>query len=172
MRIALAGAHATGKSTLAAELARVLPGHRVIEEPYHQLEAEGHVFAAPPALEDFELQLERALRCVGAERGEAIFDRSPADYLAYLLAHRDRDRADVGRWLPDVRAAITALDLVVFVPIERPDRIAAPELGRLRRRVDAALRAGIVADEWGLGGRVLEVRGTPGERATQVLGVR
>jgi predicted ATPase len=169
MRIALAGAHATGKTTLAAELARALPGHRLVEEPYDQLAAEGHGFAVPPALEDFEAQLECALRGVARERGSAIFDRSPADFLAYLLTHRDRDRADLGRWLADVRAALNALDLIVFVPIERPDRIAASDAARLRRRVDAALRAGLVEDEWGLGGRVFEVRGTPGERTRQVL---
>lgn len=169
MRIALAGAHATGKSTLAAELARALPGHRLIEEPYHQLEAEGHVFAAAPALDDFELQLERSLRNLAEERGPAIFDRSPADHVAYLLAHRDGGQAAAARWFPDVVAATTTLDLLVFVPIERPDRIAAPEAGRLRRRVDAALRAGLVAAEWGLRPTVLAVRGPPGARAAQVL---
>lgn len=169
MRIALAGAHATGKSTLSVELARALPSYRVIEEPYYQLKAEGYVFAASPALEDFEAQLECSVRSVREEHGEVIFDRSPADFLAYLLVHRDRDRAEVARRLPDVSAAMAALDLIVFVPVERPDRIAAPEAGRLRRRVDAELRAGLAADEWGLGRPVLEVGGTLGERVQQVL---
>jgi hypothetical protein len=169
MRIALAGTHATGKSTLAAELAGALPGHRVVEEPYYQLEAEGHVFAASPTLDDFEAQLERSLWSVAEERGAVIFDRSPADYLAYLLAHRERGQSMVAPWFPEVCAAIATLDLLVFVPIERPDRIAAPEAGRLRRWVDAALRAGLVADEWALGAPVLEVSGLPGERVAQVL---
>jgi hypothetical protein len=169
MRLALAGAHATGKSTLAAELARALPGHRVIEEPYYQLEAEGHVFSASPPLEDFEAQLERSLQSVAQERGAVIFDRSPADYLAYFLAHRDRGRAALAHWFPEVCAAIATLDLLVFVPIERPDRIAAPEAARLRRRVDTVLRAGVMADEWALGAPVLEVGGLPGERVAQVL---
>jgi predicted ATPase len=170
IRIALAGAHATGKTTLAAELARALPGHRVVEEPYYELEAEGYVFAASPTVEDFEAQLERSLRNVREERGDVIFDRSPADHLAYMLAHRDASRADVSAWLPRIADALATLDLIVFVPIERPDRIAAErEASRLRRRVDATLRAALVGDEWGLGLEVLEVRGTPGERAQQVL---
>lgn len=169
MRLALAGAHATGKSTLAAELARALPGHRVIEEPYYLLEAEGHVFAASPALEDFEVQLERSLQSVAEERGGVIFDRSPADYLAYFLAYRDGGRAAVVRWFPEVCAAIATLDLLVFVPIERPDRIAAPEAARLRRRVDTVLRAGVMADEWALDAPVLEVSGPADERVLQVL---
>jgi hypothetical protein len=114
-RIALAGAHETGKSTLAAELARALPGHPVVEEPYYELEAEGHLFAAPPTLEDFEAQLERSLRNVREERGDVIFDRSPADYLAYMLAHRDAADADVSSWLPRVADAVATLDLTVFV---------------------------------------------------------
>ena len=141
MRIAIAGAHATGKSTLVAELAWALPGHPVVEEPYYQFEAEGHAFAERPALEDVEAQLARSLRDVSAPRAAVIFDRSPADFLAYLLAHRDGGRADVARWFPDIGDAVRTLDLVVFVPIERPDRVVAPEAPRLRRQVDAALRA-------------------------------
>lgn len=169
LRIALAGAHATGKSTLSMELVRALPSYRVIEEPYYQLEAEGHAFAASPALEDFEAQLERSLRNVREEHGEVIFDRSPADYLAYLLVHRNRAQSDVACWLVEISAAMAALDLIVFVPVERPDRIDAPEAGRLRRRVDAELRSGLATDGWGFGAPVLEVSGTPGERVHQVL---
>ena len=168
-RIAVAGAHATGKSTLAAELARALPGYRVIEEPYHQLESEGYVFAASPTLEDFEAQLERSLRDVHDERGPVIFDRTPADFVGYLLAHRDRARASVGERLPAVREAISTLDLVVFVPIERPDRIASPEKSGLRRRVDALLREGLVDDGWGIGATVMEARGTMTDRVAQVV---
>lgn len=169
-RIALAGAHETGKSTLAAELARALHGHRVVEEPYYALEARGTCFAAPPTLEDFEAQLERSLRDVREARGDVIFDRSPADYLAYMLAHREAAHADVSSWLPRVADAVATLDLTVFVPIERPDRISAErEAGRLRRRVHATLRAALVGDEWGFGANVLEVAGTPGERTRQVL---
>jgi len=169
MRIAIAGAHATGKSTLAADLARTLPGHRLIDEPYYLLEAEGHVFAAAPTVEDFELQLDRSLHALAEERGPAIFDRSPADYVAYLLACRDGGRVAAARRFSEIGAAITSLDLLVFVPIERPDRIAGAEAGRLRRRVDAALEAGLVAGEWGLGVPVLAVSGPPRARAAQVL---
>jgi len=45
MRIAVGGAHASGKSTLIAELSRTLPSHKVVEEPYYLFVAEGHNFA-------------------------------------------------------------------------------------------------------------------------------
>lgn len=170
MRIAIAGTHAAGKSTLAADVARALPLYRVVEEAYYQLDAEGHLFADPPSLEDFEVQLQRSLRCVREERGDVIFDRSPADYLAYLLAHSEAERVAPADWLPEICEAFATLDLVVFVPIERPDRIAVPpEELRLRRRVDRLLSKALVADDWGLGGEVLTVRGAPAERATQVI---
>jgi predicted ATPase len=170
MRIAVAGTHAVGKSTLAAELARALPSYRVVEEAYYQLDAEGHLFADPPSLEDFEVQLERSLRCVREEQGDVIFDRSPADYLAYLLAHREAAHVAPGDWLQQLRESFATLDLIVFVPIERPDRIAVPrEEGRLRRRVDRLLREALVEDGWGLGGEVMIVRGAPDERAKQVI---
>lgn len=170
MRIAVAGTHAVGKSTLAADLARALPRYRVVEEAYYQLDAEGHLFTDPPSLEDFEAQLERSLRCVREEQGDVIFDRSPADYLAYMLAHREAERAAPAEWLPQVREAFVTLDLIVFVPIERPERITVPrEETRLRRRVDGLLREALVADGWGLGGEVVTVSGAPGERVTQVI---
>jgi predicted ATPase len=170
VRIAIAGTHAAGKSTLAADVARALPGYRVVEEAYYQLGAEGYLFADPPSLEDFEVQLQRSLLCVRDEQGDVIFDRSPADYLAYLLAHREAERVAPAEWLRDISEAFATLDLIVFVPIERPDRIAAPpEELRLRRRVNRLLSEALVADDWGLGGRVLTVRGAPAERATQVI---
>jgi len=86
MRIAVGGAHASGKSTLIAELSRTLPSHKVVEEPYYLFVAEGHNFAG---------------------EGSSVLDD----------------------WLPPVRAAMARLDLVVFVPIEQPDRQVLVHLG-------------------------------------------
>ena len=171
MRIAVSGAHRTGKSTLVDSLGRELAGHEVVEEPYHLLEEEGHEFGHPPSLEDFESQLDRSIRAILTGSDDQIFDRCPADLLAYLLTHRDGARFDFDPWIPRVRAALEKLDVVVFVPIEHPDRIT---LGRddcpqWRRRVDEELRSVLLDDGWDLGARVLEVRGTAGERLNQVL---
>ncbi len=172
MRIAVSGTHAVGKSTLAQGLADALPGYRVVEEPYYALLEEGHVFAAEPAVEDIEIQLERSitgLATVSAER--ILFERCPADFLAYLAAFPDADPAALATWLPSAHDALQRLDLVVYVPIERPDRIEVPETeGRhLRKRVDMTLREMLVDDAWGFGIPVLEVRGAPGARVRTVL---
>jgi predicted ATPase len=170
MRIAVSGAHRTGKSTLIAELSRALPGYEVLDEPYHLFEEEGHEFAETPSLEDFELQLERSIECIAGSEEDCLFDRCPADLLAYMLTHRESDGFDAGRWLSRVRKAMRQLDLIVFVPVENPDRVASePEEDDWRLRVDEELQEILLADRWDFGVKVIEVTGSPRERARQAL---
>lgn len=169
MRIALVGAHETGKSTLAGRLAVALPGYEMVDEPYRTLEAEGHQFADPPVLADFEDQLNRSIADLAIERDCVLFDRSPVDIFAYLRAVGGADQQHYAEWFNSVRLAVVSLDLLVFVPIERPDVIDAGSVPRLRRAVDRILRAALIDDEWGLGVQVLEVSGTPDIRVGQVL---
>jgi predicted ATPase len=169
VRIAVSGAHRTGKTTLIEALGQLLVGHEVVEEPYHLLEEEGHEFAQPPSIEDFEIQLERSIECLGDGEGNRLFDRCPADLLAYLFTHEDGDAFDLEPWFPRAREAMQRLDLVVFVPIEEPDRIGVPAPERpWRQLVDEALREGLAEDRWDLGVEVLEVTGSVAERARQV----
>jgi predicted ATPase len=172
MRIAVSGAHRTGKTTLVEELARALPSYAAVEEPYHQLEEEGHEFAEMPSLEDFEVQLERSIECLVDGDENTIFDRCPADLLAYLLTHEDADGFDAGRWLPRVRQAMQRLDLIVFVPVEHPDRIVISDAmeRRLRRSVDEELRDIVLGDRWEFGVETVEVTGPAQLRVRQVLG--
>src|SRR5215831_10579764 len=167
MRIAVSGSHATGKSTLLVELTRLLHDVTAVEESYHLLTEQGHAFGDPPTIEDFELLFEHSIATLAAAHPEpVIFDRSPADYLAYLAALRPRlARPDLVR---AAAAALATLDLVVYVPVERPDRVHAPEAPRLRRRVDAVLRDMLVNQAWGFAVPVVEVGGTLHQRTTQL----
>lgn len=170
MRIAISGAHRTGKTTLVEELARALPAYSAVDEPYYLLEEEGHEFSEMPSLEDFELQLERSIQCIVESEKDAIFDRCPADILAYLLTHDDADGFDIEPWLSRVRPAAQRLDLIVFVPVEHPDRITvSADERRLRRRVEEEIRDLVVGDRWEFGVDALEVAGPPHERARKVL---
>jgi predicted ATPase len=170
MRIAVSGAHRTGKTALVEELGRALPTYEIVDEPYYLLEEEGHEFAAMPSLEDFELQLERSIYCLLSGEGNQIFDRCPADILAYLLTHQDSDSFNVELWLPRIRTAMQRLQLIVYVPIENPDRVnvATPDK-RLRVLVDDEMRDILQEDRCGFGAEVIEVTGSPCERARQVL---
>ncbi|HYU35728.1 MAG TPA: AAA family ATPase [Thermoanaerobaculia bacterium] len=171
MRIAVSGAHRTGKTTLVEELARSLPTYVAVDEPYHLLEEEGYEFAEMPCLEDFAAQLERSIDVIVGSGEDRIFDRCPADILAYLITHRESESFDAEPWLPRVRSAMERLDLIVFVPIEHPDRVTVsePDNAMWRRRVDEELREIVLGDRWDLGVEALEVAGTPRERARQVL---
>jgi predicted ATPase len=171
MRIAVSGAHRTGKTMLIQELSRALPTYVAVDEPYYLLEEEGHDFAEMPSLEDFELQLERSIESILDSEGDCLFDRCPFDMLAYLITHEDSDGFDVDRWLPRARRALQRLDLIVFVPVEEPDRVivSASDQRALRRRVDEELRDIVLEDRWSFGVEAIEVTGTPRGRARQVL---
>jgi len=172
VRIAVSGAHGTGKSTLIADLARNLPGYAVAEESYYALMAEGHAFAAQPSREELELLLERScLTLIANDAPNLLLDRCPADYLGYLVAAPGPLSDVLARWFERASAAMSTLDLVVFVPVEDPDRIdpSAIEHRRLRRRADDALREIVVEDTWGFIPDVIEVAGTTEERVKQVL---
>ena len=169
MRIAVSGAHRTGKSTLLAELADALPGHVTVDEPYYLLEEDGYETSEDPSLEDFQAQLERSLEVFEEGRRDVLFDRSPADILAYLTTHEDGDDFDAEEWLDRVRDAMETLDLVVFVPIEERDRIAvsADEGRRSRRRVHEKLEELLVENlAWDVD--VLRVEGDLASRVAQV----
>ncbi|MBJ6764503.1 AAA family ATPase [Myxococcaceae bacterium JPH2] len=170
MRIAVSGTHRVGKSTLVDELSELLPTYVTVEEPYAQMEEEGYVFALPPTVEDFEAQLSRSLSDLSEAGHDVVFDRCPVDFLGYLLAHEDADAFELESWLPRVREALQAIDLVVLVGIEDPDRIRLPSSEKaMRRAVDEKMRELLLDDPDALGVEVLEVEGSPMARAKQVL---
>jgi AAA domain len=172
MKIAISGTHCSGKTTLVEELSRALLTYEVVDEPYFLLEEEGHQFSEMPCLEDFELQLDRSIQCIVRGGRDGLFERCPVDFLANLFAHRDSMRFDIASWLPRVHSAMEQLSLIVFVPLESPDRIRVSGSANagLRRRVDEQLRRLFTDDPWEFGVRVLEVTGSTRERAERVLG--
>lgn len=152
-----------GKSTLVADLAQALPGHTVVVEPYVALVEEGHSFADPPTVEDFEAQLVRSIEMLGEGGADVLFERCPVDFLAYIAAHEDGGTFDLRAWLPRVRAAVSTLDLVAYAPLE-----AGRHRG-FRARVDDQLREILVGDAHGLGLNAVEVAGEPGARVALLL---
>jgi len=171
MRIAVSGTHFSGKSTLVEALSEALPQYTTIDEPYHLLQEEGYEFAEMPSIEDFELQLERSIESMDEIAPNIIFDRCPADILGYLLSHTDVEAFDLEEWLPRVQTAIRKLDLLVFLPIEEPDRIVLPlsQDAAYRQRVDEKLKEMILENSFDLEVDVLEVTGSPKTRVELVL---
>ena len=155
-----------GKTTLLEQVADALPAYDWVDEPYFLLEDDGYEFADPPSAEDYEVQLRRSIAEIAASESDALFDRCPADFLAYLLAIGH----DVDRWLERARTSMARLDLVVFVPIEEPDRIivSSDDDLELRRTVDDELEHLLFDDA--LAPDVLVVQGDTAARVEQVLG--
>jgi nucleotide-binding universal stress UspA family protein len=88
------------------------------------------------------------------------------DESLWLELRRERDA-----WRERVLEAMQTLDLVVFVPIESPDRIAVPahEDSEQRIAVHERLEALLVDDELGAEVEVLRVEGNPGQRVNQIM---
>jgi predicted ATPase len=171
MRIAVSGTHLSGKSTLVEALSEELPQYTTVEEPYYLLQEEGYEFAESPSIEDFELQLERSIENLDESSPDVIFDRCPADILGYLLAHADVEAFGIEEWLPRVQAAIRKLDLIVFLPIEEPDRIVLPfsQDAEYRQQVDEKLKEIILENPFDFEVDVLEVTGSLNSRVESVL---
>lgn len=172
MKIAVSGTHSSGKTTLVEGLHRALSGFELFAEPYWILVDEGYEFSAMPSLVEFELQLERSIDLIAVNKQNCIYDRCPIDLLAYLLTHRDSAGFDPDLWLKRVRDAMDLLDLVVFVPIEDPDRIdfSDPD-DNLRERVDEEIRELLAGGRFDIENELVEVAGTLEERLRQVLEV-
>jgi predicted ATPase len=167
VRIAFSGSHRVGKSTLLASVAERCPGYECLDEPYHLLEEDEHEFAHPPTVDDYTAQLRRSIAEIRRSGPDVLFDRCPADFLAYLLALG----VDVSRVLDRAAASMARLDLVVLVPIEEPDRVTLnrDEDPQLRRAVDDELGELLLDDDFGEDLDVLVVHGDLSARTAQVV---
>jgi hypothetical protein len=172
VRIAVCGTHATGKSTLVAALADALPGHTVVPEPYEILEERGYAFAHPPTLDDYLVQMRQSLLSLRRASPNLIFERSPLDLAAYLLASPDADGFDLESWRTPISRSLGTLDLIVTL---HPDAAYDPGLpaeeATFRHAVDDILRDLVNDDEFELEGRVvmLTLDGPWDQRLQRVL---
>src|ERR1700742_4300641 len=146
MRVGISGTHGTGKTTLAQALGARWPSYVTVDEPYHLLEEEGYEFAFPPTPEDYRALLARSVQSLTAPSlpPGVIFDRTPLDYLAYLVATGTDVAAEAGsaeNGPAALRPAFARLDLLVITPItaETERVLPAAELPGLRRDMNDAL---------------------------------
>lgn len=174
MRIAISGAHFSGKSTLIASLLGQLPGYASVDEPYLLLEEDGYEFWDQPFLEDFEQQLKRSIAVIKESQNNTIFDRCPLDCLAYALVIAEtcsiEESIDVEDWIQMMEDAMQLLDLIVFVPIEKRIPVPASEDLKLRRNVDKKLQEMLLEDSLGILDKIeiLEVTGSLEKRVKMV----
>jgi predicted ATPase len=148
MRIAISGAHCTGKSTLIDEFLRVHPEFVHEPEPYTVMVDEfGEEFSAEPRAEDFLRQLEFNIdRLKQHGRGErVIYERCPIDFLAYVECLSRKDQIPI---VADVLESLKNLDLIVYLPTD--NTIDVDEFPKLRKAVDRRLSEIYHEDDLGI----------------------
>jgi len=178
MRIAVTGAHGTGKTTLIGDFVEVQRHYEHVQEPYLELVQNGVAFANGPSEPDLLDQLEQSAQLIlaaGSSR-DVIFDRCPLDYIAYLEIVSEREGVDwtpPGKLLAKIEKALASLDLIVLVPVTSPDEIATEiEYPKLRRAVNARLRSIVLEDTLGLladGPPAIEISGTRQNRVASLF---
>jgi len=153
MRIAVSGTHCCGKSTLIAEFLSKHPDFAHEPEPYVTLQENyGEVFPAEPSVDDYFQQLEfNVERLKLYKTGDrVIYERSPVDFLAYVLALYELQRERQACWFVEkslhiVSNAVELLDLIVFLPLEDDEEFIGSDDPELRSAVNSRL-AGILCD--------------------------
>ena len=176
MRIAISGTHCCGKSTLIDQFLTTHPEFRHEPEAFEALEDGGEVFSAEPSADDFVRQLEYCVNRLDqfGSGDNVIFERCPADYLAYLLALETLGRDPNSRRLKErsikiAKRGMQNLDVVVFVrPGDRRYEVTDEEDPELRSTVDTHLETILLDNEINLvdGDHplVLEATGSTAER--------
>jgi hypothetical protein len=173
VRIAISGTHCSGKTTLAEDFIAAHRDYMHEPEPYEWIaDVYGEGLADEPTVDDFWRQLELSVERLGsyAPGVNVIAERSPLDFLAYLLALSDLGRAGrdcelVVSAADLVAVGLASIDLLVVLPLNESDGIAVPESedAALRDAMNDRLVDIITADEYALFGggspRVIEVHG-------------
>lgn len=182
MRIAVSGTHCSGKSTLVEDFVAVHPEYIHEPEPYEWLqEVYGEAPAEEPGVDDFYRQLELSVERL-REYGpgaRVIAERSPLDFLAYILAlielgRAGRDCALSASAVELAASGLAHLDLLVILPLSAADGIAVPldEDLELREEMNDRLMDLISSDPYALFTssrlRVIEVHGTRQQRLRQL----
>ena len=180
MRIAISGTHGCGKSTLIDEFLSTHSEFKAEPEAYAAMEDRGETFSAEPSADDFVRQLEYCVNRMNQfGPGEhVILERSPADYIAYLLALEELGRDPTARQLKEAsiriaRRGMQNVDIVVFLrPDNRRYEFPDDEDPMLRTMVDTYLEAILLDNDLNLvnGNRplVLEATGSTAERVEAV----
>jgi hypothetical protein len=156
MRIAVSGTHCCGKTTLVDEFLLAHQEFAHEPEPYTVLQDDyGETFGAEPSADDFHRQLEFNVSRLRRykPREPVIYERSPADFLAYLLAlsdlGRDEDALRIANGsLGMVHEGLQLLDMIVFLPIDDGNNDIVPEGEdvELRKEVNKRLEDILIED--------------------------
>jgi hypothetical protein len=167
MKIAITGSHRVGKTTLVDLLQEAMPEYVSKAESYYELEESGEVFSETPALEEYLMLLEHSITQIATAENNVIFDRCPLDMLAYIQVSEGAENRYIHSLYQRVMDVLQQIDLLVFVPVEKPDLIGCPdsEQPTLRHKVNILLNDWITE----LDMNTIVVSGSASDRRNQVL---
>lgn len=173
MRIVVAGTHGSGKSTLISDFAGRHPDFTVLADPYELIDGALDEPDAGTYAAQLDLAAERLLEL--PSDAEAIAERGPLDFLAYLdalntLGRPTRSGSLFRRGLSRVADAAGCIDLLVVLPLYPSSGIEVPdeEDRELRVAMDAALLELVDDPDLVGGAEVVEITGRPAARLEQL----
>jgi hypothetical protein len=174
VRVVVSGSHASGKSTLVADLTSALPCDQ-LPDPFELVDQDDDPSGAASFVAQLRVAAERLLALPTGSR--VVAERGPLDLLAYLEALDDLGRPSVDAALMGSLRATTQLamgqvDLLVVLPLDARDGIHVPddEDPDLREAMDARLLDLVDdPDPLPVTTTVVEVAGSPDARLDQVL---
>ncbi len=171
MRIVVSGTHASGKTTLVEAFASAHPEYTVLPDPYELLDGADDYLDAGL----FFTQLRLAAARLDDADADAIAERGPLDFLAYLVALETLGRPTASSGLIDagtelVMKAMAGVDLLVVLPLSARDDVAVglDEDLELREAMNDALLELIDDPELTGDARVVEIGGSPARRLAQL----
>jgi GTPase SAR1 family protein len=167
MRIAITGAHKVGKTSLINELREAFPDYEFKAEPYYELEEQGFSFSEVPTGAEYLTLLKHSIEQLTSSGDNVVFDRCPVDILAYVQAEDELDSSDLQSWYNKVKEVMKEIDILVFIPVEKPDLIgcAKSDLPKLRLIVNEILYDWV--RDFNL--NTIEVTGSVSERKNQLI---
>lgn len=124
MKVAIIGSFQVGKTTLSEEINQSLKNFSFYPEAYNSLEEDGYEFNHPPELNDYEEMINRSCEDIIDSTENAVFDRCPLDYLALACASESLNWSDLPFDLDRIKEVLESIDMILYIPIESPDRIA------------------------------------------------
>lgn len=171
MRVVVSGTHGTGKSTLIDDLRGILPGYRLLGDPYDELVGAAAEASTDTVLEQLAVSVRRLQRLRPGM--DVVCERGPVDFLAYLMALDDLGRDRHARTLfadalEEAAAAMEQVDLVALLMTEPATdaRLGADDDRELRAAMqEALLELYDDPDLLGSSTRVVEIAGPREQRA-------
>lgn len=170
MRIVVSGTHASGKSTLVSDFVLRHQEFVVLPDPFELVD---EAWDSPTAsLFATQLRLSAARLHPDQTAGNLIAERGPIDFLAYLLALDELNRATSSRELIEqsieiTREAMRHVDLLVVLPLDASVGIftSADEDLPLREVMNDVLLDLVADDEIvGTDSNVVEIAGGRNQR--------